>query len=79
MTQEQLTQIANQKNYRVILSSDKYNNPLIGIDKGKNSVHWFEIFENGLLFNHTYSMNTGSVKKGIRHGLNIYYSFAKNI
>jgi hypothetical protein len=79
MTQEQLIKIANEKNFRVLFSSDKFNNPLIGIDKGKHSVHWFEIFQNDIYFNHTYSMNTGGVKKGIRHGLNVLYSFAKNI
>ncbi len=79
MTKEQLIQIANKKNFRVMFSSDEYNNPMIGIDKGKHSVHWFEIFADGLFFSHTYSMNTGCVKKGIRYGLNVYYSLAKNI
>ena len=45
----------------------------IGIQyKGTHVWHWFKIYsEDFVAFDHSYSMNTGRSKKGIRHGMKI--------
>lgn len=74
MTKQELINNANSKNFRVEFSKDIYGNEIIGINKNNNCYHWFEVINENIYFNHTYSMNTGKIKKGIMHGLNILNS-----
>lgn len=47
----------------------------IGIKTGRFVWHWFET--SFLLFQHSYSQNTGSTKKGTRHGWKIKDAITK--
>ena len=74
MTKQKLLQAANQKNYKVEFSNNGFID-IIGIYKGKNCWHWFQIFDNGdVFFDHTYSQNTGKVMKGISHRIQVQKS-----
>jgi hypothetical protein len=78
MNKTQLIEKANQKNFRVEFSLDQFGEEMIGINKNKSCYHWFNVFSNGdVMFNHTYSMNTGTTKKGTMHGLRVYMSLDK--
>jgi len=74
MTKQQLIDKATAKNFKVEFSKDKFGNEIIGINKNNNCYHWFEVLNDYLLFNHTYSMNTGKTNKGTLHGLRIINS-----
>lgn len=74
MTKQQLIDKATAKNFKVEFSKDKFGNEIIGINKNNNCYHWFEVMNDYLLFNHTYSMNTGKTIKGTLHGLRILNS-----
>ena len=75
MTKQQLIAKATEKNFTIEFSKDKFGNEIIGINKNNNCYHWFEILNDDcLLFNHTYSMNTGKSIKGTLHGLRIINS-----
>ena len=74
MTKQQLIQKATEKNFRIEFSKDKFGNEIIGINKNNNCYHWFEMIGENLLFNHTYSMNTGKSIRGTLHGLRILNS-----
>lgn len=74
MTKQQLIDKATAKNFKIEFSQDKFGNEIIGINKNNNCYHWFEILNDYLLFNHTYSMNTGKSIKGTLHGLKIINS-----
>ena len=74
MTKQQLIDKATAKNFKVEFSKDKFGNEIIGINKNNNCYHWFEVLNDYLLFNHTYSMNTGKSIKGTLHGLRIINS-----
>lgn len=45
----------------------------------KNVWHWFRSYDSFLVFNHSYSQNTGKTKKGLIHGLNVRKSISKKI
>ncbi len=75
MTKQQLIAKATEKNFRIEFSKDKFGNEIIGVNKNNNCYHWFQILNDDyLLFNHTYSMNTGKTNKGTLHGLRIINS-----
>jgi hypothetical protein len=74
MTKQQLIDKATAKNFKVEFSKNKYGNQIIGVNKNNNCYHWFEEVGDYLLFNHTYSMNTGKTTKGTLHGLRIINS-----
>lgn len=75
MTKQQLLNKATSKNYQIELSENVWGNQLIGVSKGKNCWHWFEVVGEDLLFRQTYSQNTGETKKGIMHSLKVIQSF----
>ena len=57
--------------------------PMIGFKlKNKHVYHWFCITESGfLLFNHSYSMNTGKSKRGVTarmHACNMFLPLGIN-
>ncbi len=57
----------------------KYDN-VIGVRTGKFVYHWFDIIsEDCLIFNHSYSQNTGSTKKGRRQRDVVLNSIAKKL
>lgn len=78
MTKQQLIDNATAKKFTIEFSKDKFNNELIGINKGKWNYHWFCVFnidnEEKVLFNHSYSQLTGKTKKSIKHAVNIQES-----
>lgn len=74
MTKQQLIDKATAKNFKIEFSQDRFGNEIIGINKNNNCYHWFEVLNDYLLFNHTYSMNTGKSIKGTLHGLRIINS-----
>lgn len=76
MTTTELIEKATAKGYKVSSEIEGY----IGIMLRKNATqcHWFKIYSaNEVIFNHTYSMNTGKSFKGVRHGLEIYWKIVK--
>ena len=77
MTKQELIAIATKKNFKIELSENQFGNEIIGVNKNNNCYHWFEVIGDYLLFNHTYSMNTGKSTKGILHGLRILNSLNK--
>ena len=77
MTKQQLINNATAKNFKVEFSQDRFGNEIIGINKNNNCYHWFQTIGDNLLFNHTYSMNTGKTIKGTLHGLRILNSLSK--
>ena len=74
MTKQQLIDKATAKNFKIEFSQDRFGNEIIGINKNNNCYHWFELVNDYLLFNHTYSLNTGKTIKGTLHGLRIINS-----
>lgn len=74
MNYEQLIETATTKNFNIEFSQDKFGNVLVGISKGKGCYHWFDVFGGQVMFNHTYSCNTGRVKKGVMHGIRVIMS-----
>jgi hypothetical protein len=74
MTKQQLISNATSKNFRVEFSKDKFGNDLVGVNKNNNCYHWFQVIDEYVLFNHTYSMNTGKTNKGTMHGLRVINS-----
>lgn len=75
MTKQQLIAKATEKNFKIEFSKDRFGNEIIGVNKNNNCYHWFQVIGEYLLFNHTYSMNTGKSNKGTLHGLRILNSF----
>lgn len=79
MTKQQLIDNATAKNFKVEFSQDKYENELIGINKGKYNYHWFRVYSTGqVYFHHTYSQINGKTKKGIMHGIRVIMSLEIN-
>lgn len=80
MTKQELLQVATQKKFQIIHSFNVLNLPIIGIDKHKNSIHWFFVHDSeNVYFDHTYNVNTGKVKKSANHMINIIWSFQKHL
>jgi hypothetical protein len=53
-------------------------NGMIGIQMGKSVYHWFKCYAGeNLYFDHSYSQNTGKIKRGNRHQLNVHISIFK--
>ena len=44
------------------------------LDGKKNVYHWFKVCETYLSYDHTYSRNTGSTKKGVRKSIYVQTS-----
>jgi hypothetical protein len=78
MTKQQLIDNATARNFKVEFSQDKYGDILIGINKNNNCYHWFNLFGGDIIFNHTYSMNTGKINKGTMHGIRVIMSLENN-
>ena len=59
---------------------EMYGSPLFGINFGKSVWHWFVTDgENILFLDHSYSMNTGSIKRGISHKISIKRAIEKKV
>ena len=72
MNKQQLIDNATAKNFRIEFSQDRFGNEIIGINKNNNSYHWFEVLNSGnVMFQNSYSMNTGRTQKGFLHGLRV--------
>jgi hypothetical protein len=68
------------KNCQVIEEEDHLGYRMIGIRKPNQWVyHWFIVFQDTMLFRHSYSQNTGRTKKGTRHGWKVQQSLEKLI
>lgn len=81
MQSAQLIKTATEKGFKV----DQENFPgMIGINKGKHVWHWFNVWPDGeVSFDHSYSQNTGSTKKGTMHAISVkeglgFYSNVSN-
>jgi len=47
----------------------EYSDMVVGFNSGKHVWHWFTLLSDGtMIFNHSYSQNTGRTKKGYRQG-----------
>jgi hypothetical protein len=78
MTKQQLINNATAKNFKLQFSQDEFGNELVGINKNKSCYHWFKVYFGGnVFFDHTYSCNTGNVKRGFNHGFKITESLEK--
>lgn len=75
MTKNELINNAKAKGFQIEFSTDKFDNELIGINKGKWSYHWFRVWnyrgEDEVSFYHTYSQLTGKSKKGTMHSIRV--------
>ncbi len=68
MTLQKLIENAKRKN----CSINSEDNKFVGVCFNRKHVyHWFKIEDNTVWFDHSYSMNTGVVKKGLSHGMRI--------
>jgi hypothetical protein len=74
MTQATISRaVFNRKNWSCI-----EQNGMIGIQMGKSVYHWFTRSAGGnLYFVHSYSQNTGKIKRGYRHQLKVHISIFK--
>lgn len=72
MNKQQLIENATKKNFKIEFIVDQFDNELIGINKGKSCYHWFKVYSNdNVFFDHTYSCNTGNIKRGFDHGFKV--------
>ena len=73
MTREQLISNAAAKGAKVEFSTKRsLDVPLIGICFfGHYVYHWFVQLGEDVYFDHSYSMNTGKTKKGLRHRMRV--------
>lgn len=72
MNKQQLIANAEAKGFKIEITEDLLGTQMIGINKGKSCYHWFKCYdENSIFFDHTYSCNTGNVKKGITHAIKV--------
>lgn len=73
-SQQQLIETAKKRNYRLSYSTiDSF--PAIGINKGRGVWHWFFALTGGsVFFDHSYSTNNGSTKRGVTHAMKIEQS-----
>jgi len=80
MTATQLFANATKRNCNINIESEKF----IGVKfPGQHVWHWFDVdqIDESVWFNHSYSQNTGTTKRGLRHGMKIKEAlgFYKNI
>ena len=76
MTREQLIQEATNKGAKIEFSKSYCDTEMIGIRfKNKSTYHWFISWNDKpdarFYFYHSYSMNTGKTKRGMRHSMRI--------
>jgi hypothetical protein len=71
MNKQQLIENATAKAFVLEYSEDLLGTELIGIGKGKGCYHWFKVYGEDVYFDHTYSCNTGSVKRGLSHAVKV--------
>ncbi len=71
MTKQQLINNATAKNFIVKIEENLLGNEIIAIGKNKGCYHWFDVYGENVHFNHTYSCNTGSIKKGSTQMYNV--------
>lgn len=74
MNYQKLLENATAKKFEIRFSEDRFGDVLVGIGKGKGCYHWFTMYGEQMYFNHTYSCNTGSIKKGISHAVKVQES-----
>lgn len=75
MNKQLLINNAEAKGFKVEITEDLIGTQLIGINKGKSCYHWFKVYSDDcILFDHTYSCNTGSVKRGLTHAVRVQQS-----
>lgn len=72
MTKQELINNATSKKFKVGLNETEMYN-YIGIYKGRDVWHWFKSFKGDdyVLFDHSYSCNTGKSKRGIMHEIRV--------
>jgi hypothetical protein len=71
MNKQQLIENATAKAFVLQYSEDLLGTELIGIGKGKGCYHWFKVYGEDVYFDHTYSCNTGSIKRGLSHAVKV--------
>ncbi len=69
MTTTELINHATSRKFSICLDDENK----VGICKGKGVWHWFDVYDNGnfVIFNHSYSQNTGRTFKGIMHEIKV--------
>lgn len=71
---ENIINAAKEKNVQIEISGQK-----IGFKTGKHVWHWFDNLDGYLLFNHSYSQNTGSSKSGAIRGFRVKMAISKKL